>query len=93
MKRMADDDCILNRGRFVSEARRMIRHGMVSIFALKVDIIDESWRIFERAHIYQADALQLATAKAAGAARFLTWDARLHSRALELGLNSNLLGP
>ena len=71
----------------------MKRHGMVSIFALKVDIIDESWRILERAHINQAEALQLATAKAAEAARFLTWDAKLHSRAMELGLNSTLLGP
>ncbi|MDG7012313.1 MAG: type II toxin-antitoxin system VapC family toxin [Nitrososphaerota archaeon] len=92
VKRLAEDDYRLARGRFIGETRRMVRHRMASVFALKIDIIDESWKILESAHICQADALQLATAKAAEAARFLTGDERLHAEALKLGLNSALLG-
>ena len=92
MKRLAEADYRLARGRFISETRRMVRHGMASVFALKVEVFDESWKTLEERHIYQADALQLATARAAKADRFLTGDARLHGEALKLGLNSTLLG-
>ena len=46
----------------------------------------------ERHHIYEADAVQVASAKHVSASQFLTGDKRLHEMALREGPNSTYLG-
>ena len=80
------------RRRFLLEVRRMVRTGLVLVVPLKVEILGESWRLVEKHHIYEADAVQIASAKHVEAGEFLTGDERLHEVAMREGLNSTYLG-
>jgi len=54
-------------------------------------VLKETWALVEKHHIYQADALQISSAKAVNATTFLVADKRLHNIAISEGLNSTLL--
>ena len=77
---------------FLSETRRLARLGLAMIVPLRSSILVDSWRLLERHHIYQADALQIASAKYVHAAQFLVADERLYEVARSEGLNSLCLG-
>jgi len=49
------------------------------------------WRLIEEHHIYEADAIQIISAKYIKAERFLTGDKHLHEVALSEAINSTLL--
>jgi len=74
--------------RFLLETRRMVRLGPALVVPLKIRILRESWRLIEKYHIYEADAIQVASARYVNASRFLTGDERLHEVATEEKLNS-----
>ncbi len=78
--------------RFLLEVRRMARLGSLLIVPLKTRILKDSWKLIERHHIYEADALQIISAKYVNSAEFLTGDRRLHEVALKEGLKSRYLG-
>lgn len=80
------------RRRFLLETRRMVRLGVALVVPLKLRILREGWKLIERHHIYEADAMQVASAKQVGASQFLTGYKRLHEVALREGLNSTYLG-
>ena len=90
--RLGDEEYSLARRRFLLETRRLLRQGQLVIVPIRVRILEKSWRLVEKHHIYQADALQVASAKHVGAAEFLVADKRLHEVALNEGLSSTLLG-
>ena len=48
----------------------------------------DAWKLIEKHHIYEADALQIATARQLKATKFVTSDRHLHEIALEEGLSS-----
>ncbi len=79
------------RRRFLGETKRMVRLGITSIVPLKLRVLRDSWVLVERHHIYEADALQIASAKYIGSEKFFTGDERLHEVAVEEGLDSSLL--
>lgn len=92
MKRLEAEDHATARIRFVSETRRMAKRGMASIVSVKSSILGDAWRLLEEKHLYEADALQLATANHVKADSFLTADSGLHGAAREMDFNSTLLG-
>jgi len=79
------------RRRFLLEIRRMVRTALALVVPLKVVILGESWRLVEKHHIYEADAVQIASAKYVKAEEFLTGDEKLHEIATKEGLNSTYL--
>jgi len=57
---------------------------------VKFKLLIESWNLIEWHHIYEAEALQIASAKAVKAAQFLTADKKVHESANIEGLKSTL---
>ena len=78
--------------RFLLETRRAVKLGIVVIVPVKMRILVETWRFIENYHIYEADALQIATAKHLDAKNFLTGDRTLHEIAENENLHSTYLG-
>jgi predicted nucleic acid-binding protein len=89
--RLVEEIYAIARRRFLLETKRLVRLELLSIAPLRGRVLVESWRIIEKYHVYQADALQIATAKHVTCANFLTGDARLHDVALREGLKSTYL--
>ncbi len=90
--RVDDEAYRVVRRRFLLETRRMVRLGVALVVPLKLRILREGWKLIEKHHIYEADAVQIASAKHVSASQFLTGDKRLHEIALREGLNSTYLG-
>ncbi|MEM2438927.1 MAG: type II toxin-antitoxin system VapC family toxin [Candidatus Bathyarchaeia archaeon] len=65
---------------------------MLLIVGMRRSILRDSWRLVERYHIYQADALQVASAKNVKAEQFFVADKNLHEVALKEGLNPTYPG-
>jgi predicted nucleic acid-binding protein len=51
-------------------------------------ILKEAWKLIERYHIYEADAIQIVSAKNVNTTQFLTGDKKLHDIAIKEKLNS-----
>ena len=77
---------------FLTDIKRMSTIGVLEIVPVHSMLLADSWEIIERHHIYQADALQIVSAKYESAEEFYTADKRLHKVALGEGLNSILVG-
>jgi len=88
VNRLDEDEYYLVRGRFLIETRRLSRLGILDLIPLKIAILIESWRLIEKYHIYEADAIQIASAKHIKAENLLASDKRLYEIALSEGLNS-----
>ncbi|OYT56197.1 MAG: PIN domain nuclease, partial [Desulfurococcales archaeon ex4484_217_2] len=76
---------------FLLETRRLVKLGQLIVVPLKTKIIKESWKLIEKHHIYEADAIQITTAKHINAAQFLTGDKKLHEIAEKEKINSTYL--
>jgi len=90
--RIREEDYVIAKKRFLAETIRLVRLGMLLIIGMQRSILRDSWRLVERYHIYQADALQVASAKNVKAEQFFVADRKLHEVALKEGLNSAYLG-
>ncbi len=91
LDRINDEEYLTIRKRFISETLRMHKLNVLVLVHLRVGILKQAWKIVERYHVYQADALQIASAKIVNASTFVVADKRLHEIALEEGLNSELI--
>lgn len=80
------------RERFLAETERMTKLRILKIVPLKTQILVGGWKIIEKYHIYQADAIQIVSAKIINADLFLTGDKKLHEIAKEESLKSIYLG-
>jgi len=80
------------RRRFLLETRRMSRLGSLILVPVRARLLAECWRLVEKYHIYEADALQITSARWVEAKTFLTGDGRLRDVALEEGFEAQLLG-
>ncbi len=78
--------------RFLLETKRMVRLGRLILVPLRTSILKESWGLIMKYHIYEADAIQVTSAKYISAEEFLTGDEQLHEIAIKEGLRSNYLG-
>ncbi len=64
----------------------MIKLRITLIVLLKVRILREGWKLIEKYHVYEADAIQIASAKYVGSSKFLTGDRQLYEIAVEEGI-------
>lgn len=62
---------------FLAESEKMIRLGSMSILPLTVDTLIETYALVLKHHIYQADALQIASCKTTPSRLFLSADKKL----------------
>ena len=83
---------ITARRRFLSETRRMAKLGILVLVPLSKNILVAAWKYIEEYHIYQADAVQLVSAKRVACKEFVTGDKELHEVVLSEGLKSTYLG-
>ncbi|WP_297417617.1 type II toxin-antitoxin system VapC family toxin [Thermococcus sp.] len=86
-----DEFDFLKKG-FLAEVKRFTRLGVLEMVPVHSLILADAWKLIERYHLYQADALQIVSAKYVEARSFYTADKRLHRAAIEEDLNSVLLG-
>ena len=86
--RLGGREYMLARKRFLLETRRLAKLGQLLVIPLKTKILKESWKLIEKHHIYEADAIQIATAKHINATQFLTGDRKLHEIAENEKINS-----
>lgn len=78
MRRLLDEDTFLKTLKgFLAESEKMIRLGSMRILPLSVDILTETCALVLRHHIYQADALQIATCINSASDVFLSADKKL----------------
>lgn len=78
----------LERGRrlVLGESARLVRLGVLSISPLRARLIRRSWTLLLKHHLYQADAVQIATALASKSDLLLTSDAHVARGATAEGL-------
>jgi predicted nucleic acid-binding protein len=77
-RRLLDDEGVLKALKsFLAESEKMIRLGSMRILPLAVDTLTETYALVLRHHIYQADALQIATCKTSASSLFLSADKKL----------------
>ncbi|MCL4346146.1 MAG: type II toxin-antitoxin system VapC family toxin [Candidatus Thermoplasmatota archaeon] len=79
-------------GRFSNETARLKKISRMRIITLSESVLESSWDVVIKHHIYVADALQITSAIEAGCNEFYTGDEKLHKLALSSGLNSFYLG-
>ncbi len=61
--RLSDKDYFSAVQNFSEETLEMARHGSIQIMPITGKLLTASWKIIVREHIYQADALQIASCK------------------------------
>ena len=76
---------------FLKDLVRLLRLRLVKLVPLRTGLLIKAWDLVEKHHMYQADALQIVSAKAVNALEFYTGDRKLHNAAVEEGLKSHYL--
>ena len=72
----------------ISETMKMMRLGSVQVLPITSVSLVESWTLVLRRHLYEADALQISSAREAGCDLLLGADDRLIQAAREEGLEA-----
>ncbi|WP_288005085.1 type II toxin-antitoxin system VapC family toxin [Thermofilum sp.] len=86
-----DESYVAARMMFIGETIRLLKLGALILVPIRVRLLAEAWRLLEKYHIYQADALQVVSAKYVKANKMYTGDRSLHNVALAEGLQSVIL--
>ncbi len=79
------------KNRFLLETRRLVRLGVLRLIPVRFKLLAGCWELLEKHHIYQADALQITSAKAANATKFFTGDKKICEVANAEGLETVLI--
>lgn len=77
---------------FLAETTRLIKLGVAKVIAVRSRLLTQSWLLVEKYHIYEADALQIASAENLGVDQLLSGDHRLVDVSKEEGVNADYLG-
>jgi len=85
-KLLSDDEFSTVLFNFSDETLRMTQQGSTQILPVAGKLLTASWRILQREHIYEADALQIASCQEAGCDVFVSADSRLLGAAKNQGL-------
>ena len=86
--RISSEAYAVSRKRFLAETRRLAKLGSLTIVPLRMKILVEAWKLIEKHHIYEADAVQISSAKYASAQQLITGDKKLHQSAQIEGVKS-----
>jgi predicted nucleic acid-binding protein len=82
------EDYELARLEFLGEILKMLKLRVLKAIPVKTSLITKTWRLVEKYHIYQADALQVVSAREVNAGEFYTADQTLCRVASEEQLNT-----
>ena len=77
---------------FISETVRLMRLGVAKVVPVRSKLLAESWLLVEKYHVYEADALQIASARLLGVDRLLSGDQRLVDISSKEEINATYLG-
>ncbi|MEM1611334.1 MAG: type II toxin-antitoxin system VapC family toxin [Sulfolobales archaeon] len=89
---LCEEEYRLARYQFIEETIRFLKLGVLRLIPIRSKLLAQTWKLIERYHIYEADALQIVSAKLINAQEFYTGDQKLYEVAIKEGLNSRLLG-
>ncbi len=90
--RRSEEDRVAAKRRFLNELNRLTRLGALTIIHLRFSILRDAWKLIEKHHIYQADALQITSAKYVSADQIVVADRKLCDIALSEGLSAVYVG-
>lgn len=79
------------RNYFLAEVLRMKKLGLLELVNLFNSIIIQSWDLVEKYHVYQADAIQIISARFSKADLFYTADRKLHELAIKEKLDARIV--
>jgi predicted nucleic acid-binding protein len=88
---LEDGDYVAARAMFIGETVRLLRLRLLLLVPVHVRLLARAWRLVEKHHIYQADALQVVSASYVGASEMYTGDEDLHRVATAEGVRSFVL--
>ncbi len=77
---------------FIAETLKLLRLKVLRVVPLKARILLDTWLLIEKHHLYEADALQIVTARYVNADSLYTGDKKLHEIAVNEGIKSVYLG-
>ena len=89
---ITDDEYRIIKLRLLRETLRLIRLKILILIPLKRTILSDAWKIIEKYHIYQADAIQIVSAKAVNADEVITANKMLYQVLLSEGLRVRYVG-
>ncbi len=73
---------------FVKETIRLIKLRLTKIIPVRTSLLAETWNLINKYHIYEADAIQITSAKHADSEQFLSGDKKLVEISKAEGLNA-----
>ncbi|WP_243671316.1 type II toxin-antitoxin system VapC family toxin [Vulcanisaeta sp. JCM 16161] len=91
-KLITDDEYRIAKLRFLRETLRLSRLGILTLIPIKFPILRDAWAMIEKHHIYQADAIQVVSARFVNADEVVTADERLYQVLIDEGLKARYLG-
>ena len=80
------------RSQFIGETIKLLKLKLVKIVPVKTRILIKLWPLIEKYHIYEADALQIVSAKYIEAKQLYTGDKNLYEIATKEGIEGIYLG-
>jgi len=80
------------RYQFIGETVRLLKLRLLKIIPVKTKLLIQTWSLTEKYHIYEADALQVVSAKYVKANKLYTGDKQVQEVATKEGINSIYLG-
>ncbi len=89
---LGDGDYLKARLQFLGETLRLLRLKILKVMPVKTSLLTRTWSLVEKHHIYEADALQILSAKLVKAEKLYTGDQLLHEVALREGVKSEYVG-
>jgi predicted nucleic acid-binding protein len=89
---LISEDYEAARESFIAETVRLMKLGVVKVVPVRSKLLAESWPLVEKHHIYEADALQIVSAKNIGADKLLSGDQRLVDISNKEEINAAYLG-
>jgi predicted nucleic acid-binding protein len=76
-KWLESEDYRAARESFIAETVRLLKLGVAKVVPVRSRLLSECWLLVEKHHIYEADALQIVSAKHLGVDQLLSGDQRL----------------
>ena len=89
---LESEDYRVARELFIAETVRLIKLGVAKVVPVRSRLLAESWLLVEKHHIYEADALQIVSAKHLGVDQLLSGDQRLVDISNKEEVNAAYLG-
>jgi predicted nucleic acid-binding protein len=83
---------VKDRCQFIYETTKLLKLKLLKIVLIKTRLAIQAWPIIEKYHVYEADALQVVSAKHVGAEKLYTGDKQVHEVAAREGISTVYLG-